>query len=70
MKQVLQNLKDGNTIVADVPVPTNKKNHLIISSSLSLTTPLYNIHLGSLTNISCILTARGSASKQYNLISL
>lgn len=36
MKQVLQNLKDGNTIVADVPVPANKQNHLIISSSLSL----------------------------------
>lgn len=36
MKQVLQDLKNGETFLIDSPVPQSKKNHLIIESSTSL----------------------------------
>ena len=36
MKQILQNLKDGGTEVADVPAPENRAGHLLISTTRSL----------------------------------
>ncbi|WP_286829442.1 MULTISPECIES: bi-domain-containing oxidoreductase [Kordiimonas] len=33
MKQVLQSLKDGSTLLADVPVPKIRKNHLLIRTT-------------------------------------
>ena len=39
MKQVLQNLGDGSTNLADVPCPQNIDGHLLIRSSRSLVSP-------------------------------
>jgi hypothetical protein len=36
MKQIIQDLKNGNTILEDVPAPEVKKGHLLIKSSYSL----------------------------------
>ena len=36
MKQILQDLKSGNTIIEDVPCPTVKSGHLLISTSHTL----------------------------------
>ena len=36
MKQVLQNLKNGQTILAEIPAPKNTKGNILISSSVSL----------------------------------
>jgi predicted dehydrogenase/threonine dehydrogenase-like Zn-dependent dehydrogenase len=36
MKQVLQNLKNGQTIIAEIPAPKNTKGNILISSSVSL----------------------------------
>jgi len=36
MKQVLQNLKDGKTELADVPCPGEKPGHLLIQSKVTL----------------------------------
>ena len=36
MKQVLQNLKSGETILADVPVPSESRGHLLIRTSRTL----------------------------------
>ncbi len=39
MKKIFQNIKNGETILEDVPVPSNQSNNLLISSSLSLISP-------------------------------
>lgn len=36
MKQLLQNLNNGETILENVSIPANKKNHVLISSQVSL----------------------------------
>ncbi len=36
MKQILQDLKKGSTILADIPTPKAKKGHILIESSKSL----------------------------------
>ena len=33
MKQVLQNISNGETIIENVPAPKNKKSNLLISTS-------------------------------------
>ncbi len=39
MKKIFQNLKNGKTLLEEVPVPSNSKNNLLIKSSLSLISP-------------------------------
>ena len=36
MKQVLQNISNGETIIENVPAPKNKKSNLLISTSKTL----------------------------------
>ena len=36
MKQILQDLKSGNTIIEDLPVPSERAGHLLIASTASL----------------------------------
>ena len=36
MKQVLQNISNGETQVLDVPCPQNQTGHLLIASSITL----------------------------------
>ena len=36
MKQILQNLKDGKTVLADVPCPGGKPGYVLIQSHVSL----------------------------------
>ena len=36
MKQIIQNLKNGNTLLEEVPVPKIKRGHLLIQTTKSL----------------------------------
>jgi len=39
MKQILQNLKTGNTVLAQVPSPQPKSGHIVIQTKKSLISP-------------------------------
>mgnify|MGYP003682951623 CR=1 FL=1 len=39
MKQVLQNMKNGKTIIANVPIPTCGPNHILVQTMYSLISP-------------------------------
>jgi hypothetical protein len=36
MKQLLQNMRDGKTVVCEVPVPTPQKGEALVCSEVSL----------------------------------
>ena len=36
VKQIFQNLKNGETLILEVPKPANKKGHILVRTSKSL----------------------------------